>query len=110
MPSAKTEASELSVAFGILRLDPTTAYTQDEINRFFAGSLTPEKYAKYRVEYQRNLQLYHRLYNVGHRMGMTGKPFYQAKTVQWTGPHQQATTTSVAKELLVANTPISVKT
>ena len=110
MPRAKTEASELSVAFGILRLDPTTAYTQDEINRFFAGSLTPEKYAKYRVEYQRNLQLYHRLYNVGHRMGMAGKPFYQAKTVQWTGPHQQATTTSVAKDLLVANTPISVKT
>lgn len=110
MPSAKTEASELSVAFGILGLDPAGSYSQDEIEQYFDGSLTRDKYEKYRAEYKKKPELYKRLYQVGLTMGEHHSPFRQARVVQWTGPQQQASTTSVAKDLLVANTPISVKT
>ena len=110
MPSAKTETSELSVAFGILGLDPTHFFPQSEIELRFAGSLSEEKYAAFRAEYKRDTELYERLLRVGRIMSHKHLPFKQASVVQWTGPFRQAATTSVAKDLLVANTPVSVKT
>jgi len=110
MPSAKTEASELSVAFGILGLNPAEPHPQAVIDERLDGSLTREKFEAFRSEYHQNLQLYQRLYHVGQGISERHPPFRQAGVVQWTGPFQQASTTSVAKDLLVANTPISVKT
>jgi len=110
MPSAKTETSELSVAFGILGLDPTYFYPQSEIELRFNGSLSEEKYEAFRKEYKRDTELYERLLRVGRIMSDRHIPFKQADVVQWTGPFRQASTTSVAKDLLVANTPVSVKT
>ncbi len=110
MPSAKTETSELSVAFGILGMDPTHVYPQSEIDLRFDDSLSEEKFAAFRAEYKRNTALYNRLLRVGWTMRNRHLPFKRAGVVQWTGPFHQASTTSVAKDLLVANTPISVKT
>ena len=110
MPSAKTETSELSIAFGILGLDPTHFYPQSEIELRFNGSLSEEKYEAFRKEYKRDTELYERLLRVGRIMSDRHIPFKQADVVQWTGPFRQASTTSVAKDLLVANTPVSVKT
>ena len=110
MPSAKTETSELSVAFGILGMDPTHIYSQFEINQRFDGTLSEEKYNAFREEYKRKTELYERLLRVGQTMSIKHTPFGQACVVQWTGPFHQASTTSVAKDLLVANTPVSVKT
>ncbi len=110
MPSAKTETSELSVAFGILGMDPTYIYPQLEINQRFIESLSKEKYSAFLAEYKRNTELYERLLRVGQTMSIKHTPFRQAGVVQWTGPFRQASTTSAAKDLLVANTPVSVKT
>ena len=110
MPSAKTETSELSVAFGILGMDPTHVYPQSEIDLRFDDSLSEEKFAAFRAEYKRNPALYNRLLRVGWTMRNRHLPFKRAGVVKWTGPFHQASTTSVAKDLLVANTPISVKT
>jgi hypothetical protein len=110
MPSAKTETSELSVAFGILGLDPTHVYPQSEIELLLGGFLSGEKYIAFRAEYNRDTDLYERLLRVGRIMSHRHLPFKQAGVVKWTGPLRQASTASVAKDLLVANTPVSVKT
>jgi hypothetical protein len=110
MPSAKTETSELSVAFGILGLDPTHLYPQSEIVLQFDDSLSEDKYEAFLIEYKRNTALYERLLRVGWTMRNRHLPFKRAGAVKWTGPFHQASTTSVAKDLLVANTPVSVKT
>lgn len=109
MPSAKTETSELCVAFGILGLDPSRVYPQAEIDERLDRTLSAGKYIAFRSEYQRDPTLYPRLLTVGQRMAAQHAPLRQAESVQWTGPFHQASTASGAKDLMVGNTPVSVK-
>ena len=110
MPSVKTETSELAVAFGILGMDPGGRYSAQEIERRFEETLTPEKYTRFVGEYGKDAALYGRLHAVGRLLAARYSPFSGAASVQWTGPYRQAATASGAKDLLVANTPVSVKT
>jgi hypothetical protein len=110
MPTTKTEASELAVAFGILDMDPTKSYAAEELERRFEGTLSADKHSRFLAEYQKDPQLYGRLHGVGRMLAKGHTPFAQAASVQWTGPYHQASTASGAKDLLVANTPVSVKT
>ena len=49
------------------------------------------------------------MYNVGFGLRAIYSPFLKVESLKWAGPKQQATTTAAAKDLMVANTPISVK-
>ncbi len=109
MPSPKTETSELAVAFGILGTEPSERYSPAEIERRFEGTLSPEKYERFLKEYRNGAALYGRLYEVGRLIAVRHAPLAQMSSLRWTGPYQQAATTSVAKDLLVANTPVSIK-
>jgi len=109
MPTAKTEATELAVGFGILDLDPLDHLSEDEIDRFFDGTLPEEKYKRFLEEYSSNLDFYSRFYEVGRHLESHHHPVSRSSTVQWTGPQQQAATASFSKDLLVGGIPISVK-
>jgi site-specific DNA-methyltransferase (adenine-specific) len=111
MPSERTECSELSVAFGVLGVEDPTVFDEERINEIFEGTVTQEKYSRYKKEYgnPKNHGLYLRLINIGKRLRNEYKLFTSVTSLQWSGPQKQAKTDTGAKDLLVANTPISVK-
>lgn len=75
----------------------------------FEGTLSAEKYARFRSEFQRNSTFYRRLYYVGTHLSNQHAPLSRVDTLQWSGPLRQAATTSAANDLFAANIPISVK-
>lgn len=109
MPTAKTEASELAVGFGILDLDPLDHLSKDEIDRIFDDTLPEEKYNRFLEEYSSNSDFYSRFYEIGRHLRSQHHPVSHSSTAQWTGPQQQAATASFSKDLLVGDIPISVK-
>ena len=64
MPSAKTECTELSVGFGLLRIDPF-GLTQTELDQYFDGTLTANKYKTFVHEFERDEDYYRRFYALG---------------------------------------------
>jgi len=108
MPSAKTEATELSMGFGILGFDNPIGRI-DQILALFDGTLSSEVYTSFEVEYQRNVALYSRFVVIG--LGLRERNFDNITSINWTGPDQQANTVSGANDLYIprVNTPISVK-
>lgn len=108
MPTAKTESTELSVGFGLLNSDPLLV-KEEELNKFFEGSLAIDKYRDYKREYSANQGLYRQFFNLGLELRNL-YPLYNAlQHLTWSGPQQQAATTSASKDLIAANIPISVK-
>lgn len=110
MPSSKTECTELSVGFGLLELDPVSS-SHERILSSWNTSLSPGKLADFLVEYSRDGAYYRRFYDIGVNLRYSHTVFARSNinTVQWEGPHHQARTVSMAKDLVVANTPISIK-
>jgi len=108
MPSAKTEATELSVGFGILGFDNPIGQL-DQIPALFDDTLSPEVYISFEVEFQRNVALYSRFVDIG--LNLRERNYANITTIHWTGPDQQANTVSGASDLYIprVNTPISVK-
>lgn len=111
MPSAKTECSELSLGFGILGIDDPSDLPTEVVEKFFENSLSADKYMRFQKEFNNsvNHDLYTRLKGVGNKLRLNYPLFNSIEHVQWRGPFQQATTSSAANDLLVANTPVSVK-
>ncbi len=109
MPSAKTECTELSVGFGILGIENVLELNQHQIESYFEGSLTTEKYKKFQGEFPQKETLYKKMYNVGFGLRAIHTPFKNVNSLKWAGPQQQSAMTAVAKDLLVANTAVSVK-
>ena len=109
MPSAKTECSELSVAFGILGIDDPLALNQAQIETFFTGTLPVEKYPRLLDTFSKHEKLCLRMYGVGRKLRENYSLFSNVENLQWSGPQRQAATTSAAKDLLVANVPVSIK-
>ncbi|OGO17258.1 MAG: hypothetical protein A2Z14_08670 [Chloroflexi bacterium RBG_16_48_8] len=109
MPTLRTEASELSVAFGILGLDPTTHLTEVELEHHFQGTLDRSKYDAFLLEYSKRHDLHSRMRRVGRQIRNAEPLFSQIDTLQWTGPTRQASTATASADLIAANTPISVK-
>ena len=109
MPSAKTEATELSVGFGLLGFADPTA-TGLDIDALFEGTLSPRTFSAYVQEYLKNTREYQRFTRIG--LELRRVRFGDNVTcVCWTGIQQQAATVMASKDLFVpaANTPISVK-
>ncbi len=109
MPSAKTECTELSVAFGILGIENIFELNQFQILLYFDGSLSAEKYERFKDEFPKKETLYRKMYNVGFGLRALYTPFKNVNSLKWAGPQQQSAMTVVAKDLLVANTAVSVK-
>ncbi len=110
MPSSKTECTELSVGFGLLGLDPIGA-SREYILSAWASSLSPGKLLDYLAEYSRDEVYYRRFFEVGVNLRRSYGVFARANvnSVRWEGPHHQARSVSMAKDLVAANIPISVK-
>jgi len=111
MPSEKTESSELSVGFGILGINDPLDLTYSDIKRYFEGTLSPEKYDRFKVEFThpKNSRLYSRLHNLGKKLRKEYPLFKNVKYLKWSGPEKQAKTNSGAQDLIAVNTPVSVK-
>lgn len=108
MPTAKTECTELSVGFGLLGCNPQTI-SAEEAARLFSNSLSSTKFSNYLAEYENQPQLYAQFIDIGWRLRNAYPLFTNLSTLTWTGPQQQAATTSASRDLLAANVPISVK-
>jgi len=109
MPSAKTECTELSVGFGILGNENVLEINQREIDALFEGTLSIGKYNRFKKEFSRQKDLCMQLFYVGFGLRATHLPFKNVTSLKWVGPEQQSAMTAVAKDLLVANTAVSVK-
>jgi len=108
MPSLKTNATELSVAFGILGILNPEILT-DNIQIQFEGTLEFKTYQQYIREFERDATLYLQFLQIG--TTLRNVMFQEVNRIHWIGPQQQASTVSGAKDLYipVTNTPISVK-
>jgi hypothetical protein len=107
MATRKTEATELSVAHGLLGIaEPSN---QNEIATLFGGSVSIDAYKKYTVEFFRDRPLYTRFIQCGLRL--REKLFPTVNTVIWMGGQQQAATMMASADLFIpsVNTHISVK-
>lgn len=110
MPSSKTECTELSVGFGLLEIDPVSTL-RERILVSWADSLSPSKLSDYLTEYSRDEAYYRRFLEIGNKLRRLHGVFERANidSVRWEGPHHQARSVSMAKDLVAANIPISVK-
>jgi hypothetical protein len=109
MPTPKTEASELSVAFGILGYENPTSFQTDTIREKFEESLYYDRYLSFVNEFKRTPEMYSRLIRAGLRLRENYLLLAKIEKLKWVGPEQQAATTSAAIDLRAANIPISVK-
>ncbi|MFH2102768.1 MAG: site-specific DNA-methyltransferase [Chloroflexota bacterium] len=111
MASEKTECTELAVGFGILDISEPLELSEQEITSYFEESLSPEKYSRFKEEFVRptNSRLYSKLLTLGHELRSQYPLFQSVTSICWCGPDRQARTDSGARDLIAANTPISVK-
>ncbi|MFZ2096785.1 MAG: site-specific DNA-methyltransferase [Anaerolineales bacterium] len=111
MPTEKTECSELSVAFGVLGIKHPLMLSSDQVKRLFEDTLSQEKYNRFKIEFKNppNTKLYARLYELGKMLREKHSLFTSVESLKWLGPQKMARVGSGAQDLLVANTPISIK-
>ena len=108
MPTAKTECTELSVGFGLLGIDQGE-FSIEQVQNRFSGTLSAAKYVGYLIEYENQPRLYAQFIENGQRLRDSYPLFANLSQVAWSGPQQQAATTSASKDLFAANVPISIK-
>lgn len=108
MSSSQTTTTELAIAFGLLDLEPNLA-DRSKINALFKGSLSPQVFEEFLVEFYRNQPLYRRFYSIGVELRICCPPFEILDFVQWVGGTQQSQSVVIPKDVFAANTPISIK-
>lgn len=108
MATRKTEATELSVGFGILGINPLDQKVAIG-NLFIDDSLTVQKWRDFQEEYANGEKLYRKFVELG--LHLRELRFKNVNKLVWAGPQQQAATASGAKDLFIPslNMPISVK-
>lgn len=110
MATFKTEASELSLAFGILNRNDPTHVNAEEIPTLFEGTLSFEKFESYLTELRGpNNRNYERLLELGVRLRGSYQHFSNARSLRWLGPDRQPGFVTAAQDILVCNIPVSVK-
>ncbi|MBP7510050.1 MAG: serine/threonine protein kinase [Prolixibacteraceae bacterium] len=110
MPSAKTECTELSVGFGILKKYPLDV-SIDEAMILWENTVDQNTFNNFVLEYQGKEKYYRKFYNVGLNLANQHKVLArtQIESARWEGPNRQAYSVSLPKDIVVANIPISVK-
>lgn len=111
MSDSKTTASELSVAFGILELDPLDSLGESQLLSRFGNTLDYQVYLSFCDTYRNERQRYTRFFDLGLNIRRRYGQFRGASiySVRWNGPEHESSTVSLPIDLIVANTPISVK-
>ena len=107
MATKKTEATELSIGFGILGVNPKDK--KAGVKSLFLDSLPDQKWQDYQAEYTRDEKLYGKFFELG--LQLRELRFKSVNQIIWAGPQQQAATASGATDLFIPslNMPISVK-
>jgi hypothetical protein len=107
MATKKTEATELSIGFGILGVNPKD--NKADVKSIFLDSLPNQKWQDYQDEYIRDEKLYGKFFELG--LQLRELRFKSVSQIIWAGPQQQAATASGATDLFIPslNMPISVK-
>ncbi|MEZ4860171.1 MAG: serine/threonine-protein kinase [Caldilineaceae bacterium] len=110
MPTPKTECTELSVGFGLLGRDPLEV-AAEEVVSLWADTLSIKKFSEYKREFAKKEVFYRKFYAIGVNLRRSHYLFKstRATNVRWEGPQQQARSVSMAKDIIFANTPVSVK-
>jgi hypothetical protein len=108
MATEKTEATELSVAFGILGI-PNPSNVGLDVQTLFDGTMTEETFNSFLHEYAENPVLYNRFIQNG--ILLRERQFPNVQTIHWTGAQRQASSTMASIDLFIPafNMPISVK-
>lgn len=95
MPSAKTIASELSVACGILQVDPN--FAQYNLEKYFDGEEpTAETFQKFLLLYNQD-GVYKRFWNLGCHLARYLNR--NVERIEWYGVRKQASSSSVSRDL-----------
>lgn len=112
LASIKTEATELSVAFGLIGVAPETAYFEDVESRF-EGTLSREKFDTFQHAYindEKLNPLCTSLYEIAEATrNVCPDLFPEQANVRWYGPFHQSRTVTTPQDLVMAATAISVK-
>ena len=108
MASAQTEATELSVCFGILGIE-NPLNELDSLQEIFNNSLTVDSYNTFKNEFQSKPGRYSAFIENG--LDLRETYFNNVTNVLWTGSDQLPSTVSGAMDIFIPqfNTPISVK-
>jgi DNA modification methylase len=111
MARVKDECSELAVAFGMLGISDPLNLSDSQVAEYFVNTLPLAKYARFRNEFlsSQNASLYRKLHDVGKRLRESYAQFSTVSSLTWEGPRKQPSTTTASIDLIVANTPVSVK-
>lgn len=109
--NAKTEATELSVALGILQVEAPVSFTFTQADKSFNGSLNRRKFHTFKTELNnpKNKPLYSDLLDVGRCIRKNYPPFAEITSLLWRSEKNRSVSTLPSSDLLVNNIAISVK-
>lgn len=109
--SAKTEATELSVAFGLLQVDDPVPYPFAQTDKSFAGSLSRRKFHTFKNELKskKHKSLYSDLLEVGRKIRANYAPFAEITSLLWRSERKQTSSILPSPDLLVNDVAVSVK-
>lgn len=93
---------------GLLGYEDLSNLEYAEINPKFSGSLNEDTFQRVMEEFSRQ-SLYQQMLHVGLKLREREPLFTEIDHLTWSGPDRQAVTTSAAKDIFAANTPVSVK-
>jgi len=112
VPSSKTETTELAVAFGLLGIQEPDRLNEAEAAARFNGTLTAEKFQAFLTEFDTrgaDRTLYRQMHAVGLRLREADPALSSLGSLRWTGPEQQASTATMARDIQAGYISISVK-
>ena len=105
LASIKTEATELSVAFGLIGVAPETAYFEDVESRF-EGTLSREKFDTFQHAYindEKLNPLCTSLYEIAEATrNVCPDLFPEQANVRWYGPFHQSRTVTLPRSVIAA--------
>jgi len=110
MASIKTEATELSLAFGLLGISDPLNVPQPRLNYLFEGTLSEQKYFEYSSSFQGELNLICKeMIDVGLDARRNHPHIKNYPTLKWTGPSNIFITTALAKDIQIGLIAVSAK-
>ena len=111
LAGSKTEATELSVAFGILQINNPSDIHFTKVDKFFGGSLNRRKFHTFKTELNnpKNENLYKELIEVGQRIRKNYSHFENTNSLIWRGEKKQTLPIPVTQDLSVNGILVSVK-
>ena len=112
LASLKTEATELSVAFGLIGINPSTVCFEDVESRF-EGTLPEEKFSNFQnaIANDRSVsRIWESLYLAAYNTKEVRPDLFPPHAnIRWYGPLKQSRVVTTPQDLVMAATAISVK-